>query len=206
MRIQNKGNINTTDYWSSQYNSNPDRCNEHDLVKDIFFANYIQDGKSVLDIGCGNGMFLSHIFPKCPDSEIWGVDLAPSAIAQCMGSFPRGKFVAGSIFEMKLNRKFDVVVCMETLEHLEHPEEMAEKIAELTNEICIVTTPYKDHIPSAEHIQEFDDDEVHDMFRMYFKKTWTFLMASGRYVKSGNGSIIYPSGNMDTIVVIGSKI
>lgn len=201
----NVTNINSESYWTEQYSTNPDRHNNHDEVKDTFFANYIEDGKSVLDIGCGNGMFLSYVQRRCPESPLWGIDLASSAIAECMQMFPKGKFINGSIFETDFGKTFDYVVCMETLEHLEHPEEMARRIGELSHDMCLVTTPYKDHIPSAEHIQEFDYREIQEMFMPYFKHLWVFPMASGRLVRTGN-VIKYPSGNMDTIVLIGKKL
>ncbi|MDY6806236.1 MAG: methyltransferase domain-containing protein, partial [Cyanobacteriota bacterium] len=86
--------------------------------------------KSVVDIGCGVGTWLS-VFEECGVSDYLGVD--GEYVEKQMLKIPEAKFKA---FDLKrsiaLNREFDLVVSLEVAEHL--PPENAETfIKTLTN-------------------------------------------------------------------------
>jgi 2-polyprenyl-3-methyl-5-hydroxy-6-metoxy-1,4-benzoquinol methylase len=71
--------------------------------------------KSVIDIGCGIGIYLAEF--KANNIEILGFDGSPAAIA---GSLVGDKIRRHDLCRpLKLNRCFDLCLCFEVAEHLE---------------------------------------------------------------------------------------
>jgi 2-polyprenyl-3-methyl-5-hydroxy-6-metoxy-1,4-benzoquinol methylase len=82
---------------------------------------YLGKGQKVLDFGCGMG-FLSALIAQDPRVQVWGVDRHPDAVRMTNernGSYPN--FRGGFRFEeiLRLGVRFDRVVAVEVLEHLE---------------------------------------------------------------------------------------
>lgn len=71
--------------------------------------------QSVVDIGCGIGVYLAEF--KANHTEIIGFDGSPAAIA---GSLVGDKIILHDLRQpLKLNRQFDLCLCLEVAEHLE---------------------------------------------------------------------------------------
>lgn len=71
--------------------------------------------KSVVDIGCGIGLYLAEF--KINNIEIFGCDGAPAAIS---GSLIADKIKLHDLCQpLKLNHQFDLCLCLEVAEHLE---------------------------------------------------------------------------------------
>jgi SAM-dependent methyltransferase len=73
-------------------------------------------GKSVLDIGCGNGQFLREIDKQLPHMELCGLDTSAAELP--FGSSSSVTFVQQDISSFRLNRSFDVVFSHQVLEHI----------------------------------------------------------------------------------------
>lgn len=82
-------------------------------------------GFSILDVGCGNGEFLSYL--KSKGWEVLGVDVSSVAVKETMNKIGRGNVRAGSFPPLKFNRKFDVISFWHVLEHLETPIDYLKK-------------------------------------------------------------------------------
>jgi SAM-dependent methyltransferase len=68
---------------------------------------------SVVDVGCGKGDFLKYIKKSNPTLSATGVDLSPPAASDEID------FIQGDIFEIDLHQKFDLVVSLATIEHIQ---------------------------------------------------------------------------------------
>lgn len=81
--------------------------------------------KSVVDIGCGTGAWLAEFQHR--GVEILGVD--GPWVPQALLHIPADKFIPWNFeLPLRLNRQFDLVVCLEFAEHL--PESAAEPLVE----------------------------------------------------------------------------
>lgn len=66
--------------------------------------------KSILDIGCGTG---THLNLLLDDFELlYGVDLNPEVIEEAKKKSSRVKYVIGGMTDFKIEKKFDVVICL----------------------------------------------------------------------------------------------
>jgi len=81
-----------------------------------FAYNAIQEGESVLDIGCGSGNFLNRIRDKT--DKVFGLEFNPVAIEQCKAS---GLAVYGDSIQQHSETHtgaYDVVCLFQVLEHI----------------------------------------------------------------------------------------
>lgn len=102
-------------------------------------------GKTVLDAGCGTGE-LAVLIAKKSAKRVVGVDYSDSAIAVACrslgeGGLPNLSFEKRDINDIK--EKFDVVVSLGTLEHLDDPFSVLKKLKNLLNPngSIIITCP-----------------------------------------------------------------
>jgi len=83
----------------------------------------------VADIGCGPGFVLKALSTMRGIDVLYGVDFSRSSIKRCRAEHPGGIFLMGDIYHLACpNDSFDVVICMETLEHLERAPEAIKEL------------------------------------------------------------------------------
>ena len=93
--------------------------------------NLIKTGKSVLDIGCRDGA-LTKYFTE--GNKVLGVDIDDQALkeAERLNIETQKVDLNGDWSEFK-NRKFDVIVAGEILEHLYYPDQIVKKVTGFLN-------------------------------------------------------------------------
>ena len=72
------------------------------------------------------------------------------------------RFFIHDISKDKLNKKYDYILFIETLEHIEKPKEAIEKYLEYCNKRILVTVPYKE-LGWKEHVYYFDENSFNDI-------------------------------------------
>jgi len=81
----------------------------------------------LFDVGCGRGEFLKYMLRKNISCEPWGVDLSDI-------NFKGIKFINANFLSLDLAEKFDVVVCLHVIEHVEDPILFIKKIGNVLKE------------------------------------------------------------------------
>ena len=80
---------------------------------------------SVLEIGCGRGGILNELkgfFNK--ECQFTGIDISNEAISYARNNFKDITFICGDVYSLDLDRtKYDLVLCIDVLEHLYYQEE-----------------------------------------------------------------------------------
>lgn len=154
------------------------------------FAKDLVSGKSVLDIGCGEG-YGSHYLAGSAD-KVTGMDYDPAVIGYAEGKYKRGNltFLAADIKGLgSLGDKFDVVCCFQVIEHLKDAGALLNDVRSVLNPagIFICSTPNKlDASPGRDkplnkfHVKEYHLDEFAGLMKSHFGRVDMFGLKRGR--------------------------
>ena len=98
---------------------------------------------SLLDAGCGEGHALEHL-RGLPLTRYVGVDANPDCVAYCREQFPGHTFATESVTHLPFgDAEFDVVLCMEVLEHLEGPSVALRELARVARVGVVLSVPWE---------------------------------------------------------------
>jgi len=101
------------------------------------------DSKLVADVGSGTGHFICQLMKTSKPKIITGLEFASEAIKRAKEICPEEiRFIEHNIYdEYKL--RFDIVYCLEVLEHLEYPEKALKNLINMVNKNghLIITVP-----------------------------------------------------------------
>lgn len=105
----------------------------------------VHDG-TVLDIGCGDGLFLKMLKEKGITGE--GLDVSPEAVAQC-----KRAGLAASVYSVDEplpfpDGAFDTVVLLDVLEHVYFPERLLAEAARVARKSVIISVPNFSSLPA----------------------------------------------------------
>ncbi len=142
------------------------RYYENDWQRATWVAGRLRTGGSFLDVGVGAGQFIGMVGISGSFARVAGVDRVRNR--WYLAVHPSIEEHRCSIEHLPFDDdSFDVVTCMEVLEHL--PEPIFEPgIAELRR-VCrgqlLMTVPYREPEPMyATHVRRFEDDDLLDLF------------------------------------------
>jgi ubiquinone/menaquinone biosynthesis C-methylase UbiE len=101
--------------------------------------------RSILDVGCGQGRYLSLLRAQFPDAEFLGVDFSEVAIEKARRNHPGIRFQVGSAEELSLvpDASVDLLVNVEVMEHVADARRVAAEFARVLrrNGRLLLTTP-----------------------------------------------------------------
>jgi trans-aconitate methyltransferase len=86
--------------------------------------------KTVLDIGCGNGHTLNYLQHKWHETKLYGLDFSPVAISIAKTRVPSAKFIVGTIDDF--HEKVELALLLGVAEHFEDINELG-KIKNVLN-------------------------------------------------------------------------
>lgn len=153
---------------------------------------YIKPGNVVLDLACGSG-YGSDMLSQVPSSNIYGGDIDAHTIAACKTDWGSNCRVFFEVMDATClrfrNGFFDVIVSLETIEHLTAYKKMISEFARVIKPggIAIVSTPnIKVSSPDGKiinpfHTQEFTYDELHDILKKEFSQVSVWGQQYVRY-------------------------
>jgi ubiquinone/menaquinone biosynthesis C-methylase UbiE len=116
------------DEMSSDYSNALGKYTEpmhHALIKELEGKNF----KTLLDVGCGNGIFLSMVLNKF-DVEVSGIDISPGMVEKSKELLDgRADLKVGDSENLPWNdRSFDVVTCSASFHHYPGPERVLKEM------------------------------------------------------------------------------
>jgi len=160
-------NLNASPYGDSESDSKIYQLDVYNYARNHILNNNVT---SVLDIGCGHGMKLKeYILPNCND--VTGIDWKHS-INFCKKNHDFGEWYIDNIEapSLELNKKFDLIICADVIEHLFNPDLLFEYISKFIHEetTLILSTPERDLRRGLDtmgppqnpaHVREWNKDE-----------------------------------------------
>ncbi len=105
----------------------PEYYSKNKSVKSIFFKRFEKaiallkenNINSILDVGCGDGIFTNILKNKENYKEVVGVDYNKN-IESLNKVYKNIKFIRADLYKLNLDKKFDAVTCLDVLEHFEN--------------------------------------------------------------------------------------
>jgi len=143
------------------------RNKDYRYINDMFDL-HILNG-SLLDVGCGLGDGLAYLKKKCPKVDrLIGTDFSHKAIKTCQNN---PKLSGMSFFQHDILRvlpeKYDNIICLQTLEHLEDPQAVMQNLIDTAKKVLIVGVPYRNRRPDENHLWSFTEDDFSELTDSY---------------------------------------
>jgi 2-polyprenyl-3-methyl-5-hydroxy-6-metoxy-1,4-benzoquinol methylase len=119
------------DYYDEQHR----RWFEHPNLE-LFRAvlHFLPQRASVLDVGCGRGDFLRFVRRSRPDLRLAGIDLSENQNVDGI------TFSTGQILTWKTDERFDAIVSLAVIEHVDDVHSFVARLRELTRAHAMVVT------------------------------------------------------------------
>lgn len=160
-------------------------------------ASELVQGKTVLDIACGEGYGTR--FLAADAAAVTGIDIDASTIKKAQATYqqPNLQFKRGSITQIpEAANSFDMVVSFETLEHVADHEAVLRDVKRVLKEngLFIVSTPDKKAYTDAtgyrnpHHQKELYEGEFKSLLQQHFQN---LMFLRQTFVQ---GSLVFPEG------------
>lgn len=118
---------------------------------------------SVLDVGCGSGDNLAALRERFPKMELCGSDVSNSALALARKRLPGASFHQMDAQSGKLDRKFDLVLSNQVIEHLPDDVSALRNMALMARRFVLVATVRGTMRKSEKkigHVRNYSDQEL----------------------------------------------
>jgi len=165
-----KKNINTKNYWNSQLKSGKWGAERGILYSKLTKYLPKKGTYSCLDIGCAAGHGIATLTKLRRNINFDACDFSNNGIIAAKSNYNNTKirFFTHDILKDSLNKKYDYILIVETLEHVNDPLRAVKKYIKYCNKKLIITVPYKEQ-GWKEHIYSFDEKSFASVpeFRKY---------------------------------------
>ena len=158
-------------YLSKDYKTVIDTLDEEKM--DLILSSIPNDTKTIIDIGCGNGMITNRLGKHF---EVTGVDINPHKI-----KYVETKKILSSSHQIDLpDQSFDMAFSSELLEHLDPNlfDATLREMERLATKYLLITVPFKESLwklvvkcekckkryHKNGHLQNFDENKVRSLF------------------------------------------
>jgi len=118
-----------------------DRWRFRDTAKHV-----LMDATSLIDVGCFGGDWLAFILERRPSiQEHLGIDLSEKRIEEARGKFPHLNLRVAYAEKLDFaEARFDVVTCLEVLEHIPDWRVVLDSLFRLAARQVLITVPYRE--------------------------------------------------------------
>ncbi len=97
---------------------------------------------ALLDVGCGEGFVLEALSGVYAEAD--AIDLSSEAVAACQARNPSVRAQVGSVLALPFeDNAFDVVICLEVLEHLEQPQAAVAELSRVCRGQLVLSVPWE---------------------------------------------------------------
>ena len=139
--------------------------------------------RSLLDVGCGEGVVLRHLDRHLSGVTVVGLDIDGSGlrVAQSQNSV---SLLQGSVYALPFApASFDLVLCCEVLEHLEQPHAALAELTRVTRGLVLLSVPNEpvwrlSNMARAKYLSRFGNTMGH----IQHWTRWGFLRLVGRHL------------------------
>jgi SAM-dependent methyltransferase len=97
------------------------------------------EGRSVIDVGCGDGTYTAELAARAAPLRIVGLDPAARAIAAATNRYPELRFeIGGTDWLESTDERFDVAIVRGVLHHATDPQRLVQAIARVARQVLVI--------------------------------------------------------------------
>lgn len=162
--------INSKAYWENRFETD---WNEHEgNAQTAFFAkllceqlpeNFVEEvkmeGYSVCDMGCAEGDAIPALCERL-GLNVDGMDFSETAIRKAKEKYPSSNFWTGDLLALSTEKKYDVVISSNVLEHFSEPWKVLENLTSVAQKYVVVMMPYNETLSIDEHMYRFSEENI----------------------------------------------
>lgn len=109
---------------------------------------------TLLDVGCGEGYVLQHLRAAWPGLALQGVDGDRQALALARAANPGTPLWQGDAAHLPFrDSSFDLVACLEVLEHLREPWQALAELARVSRRYVLLSVPHQPYFALANFLR-----------------------------------------------------
>ena len=166
-----KNQINTAEHWDKIWRKEGLKSKRNHPALFNFIIEKIPVNSSVLDIGCGVGVFLNRA-RKEKNCSVYGVDISPVAIGLLSRQGMEGHVYNSDTDELTLDRKFDIIVVTGLLEHVTYENRLLEAIQQnlAFGGTAFISVPNNNLSKNKEHLRTYNTETLYNALLPYFSK------------------------------------
>lgn len=177
--------INSKEYWNERFSSKTWDKNDG-MGQSLFFAKlaytYMPDflkrdlarnAWTVIDIGCALGDGTAYLAKKFPLCRFLGQDFSPEAVSRAMETYTNCAFAVADI-TAEIS-KADVIFSSNTLEHLNDPFSIMERMCASADKYVIHLLPLEDPLEIAEHVNIFSLDSFPTHMGKFYLESYAVI-------------------------------
>lgn len=139
----------------------------HQALAELVALSLGERPASVLEVGCGEGFVLEFLRGRMPHLQLQALDADEVALSLARGrSGGIPLYLADAAHLPFLDRSFDLVLCLEVLEHLEEPLPALVELARVSRQGVIISVPHQPFFALAnllrgKNLRTLGDDPEH---------------------------------------------
>ena len=108
----------------------------------------------VLDAGCGEAFDLATLRRELPQATLHGVDADATVLNYARTQGTGAHLVQADVTHLPFSdQRFDLVLCLEVLEHLPHPEEALRELARVSRGLLLLSVPHQPYFSLANFLR-----------------------------------------------------
>lgn len=100
--------------------------------------------RRILEVGCGEGIVIEYLRARVPAVRFHGMELDAEALARGRARCPGASFLQADAYDLPFaSGSYDLVLCLEVLEHLPEPERALREIRRVSRRGCLLSVPHE---------------------------------------------------------------
>ena len=137
------------------------------FIKSVLKAVKDLNVDSLLSVGCGEGVVLFHLSEELDGLSVAGIDCDADKLAKARNNVPQANFKEASIYDLPYDdNSFNIVICLEVLEHLKSPQKALEEVRRVSNKYSLFSVPNEPwwrmaNFIRGKNLKWFGDDPKH---------------------------------------------
>lgn len=183
--------MNTVDYWSSRFRSDWESRGGReqsrffyqialDIMPQWLLRAIRGEGLRICDWGCalGDG---ADLLAQVLEAPVTGVDFSPVAVEMARTRYQKPSFLAADFLMDEGGDSYDVLFSSNTLEHFEHPWQVAETLLRRTKAALVLLVPYREYDRIDEHQSFFEHRNIPSTLGASFQLIHARVVDAGAY-------------------------